>query len=378
MAPSVPGTLNEWKERVEYYGLAANLPELRLQDIRDQSLRPKRCRPLSTSLSGSTMSEDDFLFLRAIWPGFASNPLDDLALTVLHRVGFIRGDAYSRALERLGIRLGSGGKLVPAGSQSQPRPLGHDPPTVSYRDKAPLLPRASSSSTTPTSSKKIKQGLGIPEAPKKPSQDVASNELPLPKFIDALSSLSTRSTVSERVRLGIFFNAYNNFIIMHDRSIAIETSVLPRFNLAATEPPFESPTPNLDPMELGYDDIDFLEMAKESPSRVPSASRHPGQDSQGSPMTSTTNPALEHQTPEPEDDKPFRTPPDETIVTIFATNFFDSLSALAHPSTGHIMLPWRVQYRCGPRRQDLTYFNAAVDAIVPGRVNLKNPHYFCF
>lgn len=365
----IPGLVDEWLNLVEEYGL--HQPDMRLTTIKNQQLRPTASRRPNVPLSGSTMVLDDFLFLRAIWPrpGNQQGILDS-GFHLLTELGLIDDASHRAGLQVLGLNDNFDINSRPAltlGTESATIGL-----AISNQQEQGDL-----STTTPTITPR-RHGVHasrVPDAPRKANvvgdmeedEELAGNALPIfHRFIQALSSHSPEH-VDERANphhLGAFFNAYSAFV-----NVAAEPSRfpsrprLPRLDLNSSRPRPVTPigSPSMDPIQ----DIINLSL-QDTPTRQPGkAAAH----------RTVREAELARETPSPPpNDKPDRTPPDETLITFFAGNFFNTLSSFVQlGSKHHQMQPWRVQFQCSPRGAGLpdAYFNAAVDAIVETKVRIR-------
>lgn len=115
----IPDSIAAWANLLSHLGLD---PHMTLRQIKDDSVRPVRVRPAAIALSGSTMTIEDFLFLRAIGPEVLRSTEDRVA--VLSHHGLIDQNSWVLALQKL--VLDQNLEMISLPSQQS---ISRDPPT---------------------------------------------------------------------------------------------------------------------------------------------------------------------------------------------------------------------------------------------------------
>lgn len=358
-SPNIPVSIGKWLALVQEHGL--NNPNARLELIRDRGLRPNTIRPEKVALSGSTMAGDDFLFLRAIWPGFPQAASYESALNLLQDVSLLDKESWRYGLEKLGLDE----DLAP--TPWHVRTLVSDTKTRRQTAEAALAPMPQ----TPRSSKPA-----APSAPKKAiiaqkaeATAISSNALPhLHQFIDALASKQA-DEATDAQHLGAFFSSYD---IFGSITQSCDNVCLPWLNLnpAGLIIPRMPSTPPRSSMIASLNDLSL----EDSPTLSTRGSQT--RQSTGLLEDRADSPNVNASDLDDKADVPFA---DETFVTTFASTFFNTLASSILPGgRHHRMQPRRVQYRCGDMSGKVTYFNATVDAIVESKVRFFLPIRFLY
>ena len=426
---TIPDSVEHWQRLVSGLLHTARSAGLDEYDLRLSNIRQVRSLyTTNTQLSGSTLGPAELLLLRSIHSRTRSDHTS--ATAHLKRVGLIDDASYLRGLELLGL----GKDLAPIDSifrpalpsleQSSKRLVANAAEEFAKEVPASPLPstRASNSPVTPNLRGPIRlpsRSTPHPPAPKKlarrpQEKDYSRNAFPdLHEAIDAFASQnesSDQTSAAERLQnirpdpssLGIFFSAYKSLTairavppIQDDQSKETGVPFLSRLN-QPKPPSIKTPEGSLGSQFSNVTGSRFDEMdLDDSPSYRPYI-RTGGND--GKPGTSGQQTVgvdirrresfhLYHEDSDDDnnsgnennlndgddddDDRENRLSRDETMITVFATSFFNALFSFGSSQhLSHQMLPIRELFRCAPSGQSGSrkisgYFKAAVDAVVP-------------